>query len=117
MNATRNSWKNSPLSKSRERLRVDRTFPAHEFDALQSGSVPRDMDDKWFVFMEGDWLYIHRSWTGHCIFQVRLEGGRGDWTVAEVWVTRDRAVFQSQGEEEDCRVLQSLFDRLVESHG
>jgi hypothetical protein len=37
------------------------------------GCIPRDMDDRWFIYLEGEWVHLHRSWTGFCIYQVRLE--------------------------------------------
>ena len=30
------------------------------------------MEDKWFIFFESNTLYIHRSWTGFCIYQVHF---------------------------------------------
>ena len=47
------------------------------------------MDDKWFFYLEKDWLYIHRSWTGFCIFQVRLERFEDGYQIAEAWVNDD----------------------------
>lgn len=35
------------------------------------------MEDKWFWYMEGDTLYIHRSWTGFCIYIVEFDFGTG----------------------------------------
>jgi hypothetical protein len=30
----------------------------------KAGFVPREMEDKWFVFSEEPWLFVHRSCTG-----------------------------------------------------
>ena len=41
-----------------------------EMRAIATGYVPMDMNDRWFAFMEGDCLYLHRSWTGLGIYEV-----------------------------------------------
>lgn len=46
------------------------------------------MDDKWFVFLEDDWLYFHRSWTGVCIYQVKFKAAEERHQIIEVWVNR-----------------------------
>ena len=46
------------------------------------------MDDKWFVFLENNWLYFHRSWTGACIYQVRFMPNGEKYNVTEAWVNR-----------------------------
>jgi O-acetyl-ADP-ribose deacetylase (regulator of RNase III) len=43
------------------------------------GAVPKEMENKWFVYQDGEQLLIHRSWTGILTFRVafeRLPGGR-----------------------------------------
>lgn len=35
-----------------------------EVDRLKRGFVPVQMEHKWFIYFEGDWLRFHRSWTG-----------------------------------------------------
>ena len=44
-----------------------------EGDRVLLGSVPREMEDKWFVYRDGDQLLIHRSWTGILMFRVAFE--------------------------------------------
>ena len=41
-----------------------------EMQAIAMGYAPMDMNDKWLAFMEGDCLFLHRSWTGHGIYEV-----------------------------------------------
>jgi hypothetical protein len=48
-------------------------FSAQELQTISRGFVPRDMDDRWFIFREGDSVFLHRSWTGHLMYRVDLE--------------------------------------------
>jgi hypothetical protein len=34
------------------------------------------MENKWFVFQEGDRIHFHRSWTGILVYRVTVTGGR-----------------------------------------
>lgn len=43
-----------------------------EMRAIATGYAPMDMNDKWLAFMEDDRLFLHRSWTGHGIYEVRF---------------------------------------------
>ncbi len=38
--------------------------------AMALGYRPMDTNDKWLAFMEDDRLFLHRSWTGHGIYEV-----------------------------------------------
>ncbi len=41
-----------------------------EMQAIALGYRPMDMNDKWLAFMESDRLFLHRSWTGHGVYEV-----------------------------------------------
>lgn len=87
--ATRSDWKIQPMPELKTQLQVEEIFTKEEYKYLTWGFIPVSMDDKWFFFLENDWLYIHRSWTGFCIFEVRLEKVCNDYKVAEAWVNDD----------------------------
>lgn len=67
------------------------------------------MDDKWFIFFEDGWLYFHRSWTGSCIYGLKLDRGPEGVRVADGWVTRDRGQYNSPGVEKEMEILQGVI--------
>lgn len=107
--ATKESWKTHPMPERREQLAFDRIFTPEEFAKIRVGHIPQEMEDKWFVFFEEDVLYFHRSWTGYCIFQLKLEEAGKGWHVVEAWVSRDRSQYKSRDAEEDLELLTQLF--------
>jgi putative phosphoesterase len=111
--ATRASWKIQPMPEARNALPFTRDFSATEYERLRRGLIPRDMDDHWFVYLEDDWLYWHRSWTGFCIFQVRLEPVGGDWRAVEVWVNGDPGQYRAMDKSSDVDHLNRLFEMLL----
>jgi O-acetyl-ADP-ribose deacetylase (regulator of RNase III) len=51
-----------------------------EMQAIALGYRPVDMSDKWLAFMENDRLFLHRSWTGHGIYEVRFAAKGLSWS-------------------------------------
>jgi hypothetical protein len=111
--ATRDSWQNKPMPEARVRLAYERRFTAEEHGRLAMGIVPRNSDDKWFVFLEGGWLYLHRSWTGACMYAVRLGAADGGSEVAEAWANRAPEQYTRTDDDYDARLLRFLVDRLL----
>jgi len=110
MVADRNSWKNEPLATPHAALVLDRLYSAEEFDRIREGVIPEMMEDKWFVFFESPWLYVHRSWTGICIAQICFAEVSGGFEVTEILVTRDPQQNQSSLQESEALLLGCLLD-------
>lgn len=87
--ASRSSWKTKPLPLAREALALELMFTDAEAEQITRGFIPKEMENKWFIFFEQGWLYFHRSWTGACIYALRLDGSPAGVRVAESWVNRD----------------------------
>lgn len=73
MAAKRSDWDSTPMGEARTAIAFEDTFSFDGFARLREGVIPREMEDKWFVFYEEPWLYLHRSWTGICVYQIRFE--------------------------------------------
>jgi hypothetical protein len=88
--ATRSSWNIHGVPKKRAPLNFSGRFSDAEYEQIKVGLIPDGMDDKWFMFFEAPWLYLHSSWTGFCIYGVRLEASAEGATIVEAWVNRDK---------------------------
>lgn len=75
MNEMAETWKAKlqPLEGSRWPLRCGFVIPADDLERLQAGLWPRDMDDRWAVWLDGETLRCWRSWTATCIYEARLD--------------------------------------------
>lgn len=111
--ATRDSWKTKQMPKLKTRLQLDLTFSTEEYQRISLGLVPEQMEDKWFIYLEGEWLYFHRSWTGHCIYQLRLEPDGNGYKVAEAWVNRNPDQYTEADDSYDATLLTFLIERLL----
>jgi hypothetical protein len=86
---TRDDRKLRKMPKLHATIRVTRRFSASEIEKIKLGFRPDDMDEKWFIFYEEDRLYIHRSWTGYCIYIVHFEKEGRDSVACEIDVNRN----------------------------
>jgi hypothetical protein len=111
--ATRESWKTKPLPAARVALRYARRFDRGEHDRLRRGLVPDQMEDKWFIFLEGSWLYFHRSWTGTCIYAVKLREEDEGFAIEEAWANRAPEEYRETDGAYDTKLLAFLVDRLL----
>ena len=105
----RSDWKNADMPDARDGFILKRAFSKKEMMALRKGHIPEAMEDKWFWYMEGDTLYIHRSWTGFCIYIAELSDGY----THKVTVNRDPEQYVSEGAKADCERLNKLLDYMI----
>jgi hypothetical protein len=109
MAATRSDWKTTPLPAQRQAIALERTYSSEEFARLQEGYIPREMEDKWFSFYEEPWLYLHRSWTGYCVYQARFELTASGARPVEMLANRDPQQYRGT-DERDALLLGLLLD-------
>jgi hypothetical protein len=117
--ATRATRKALPLPVRRTTVLLDRQLSAKDLGRVALGFVPKSMDDKWFIFLEGDQLFCHRSWTGYCVYVFRLAPGRRGAGVTSVEVNRSPKQFRGGSDAIEaakaCRLLESLLLRKSRS--
>jgi formylglycine-generating enzyme required for sulfatase activity len=89
--ATRDDWQIHPMPDAHQSITIDRRYSTREFSRLAAGAIPKEMEDKWFIYYDEPWLHLHRSWTGYCFVQVRFELSGDDMVVAEAIVNRDQS--------------------------
>ncbi|MBR4767749.1 MAG: macro domain-containing protein [Lachnospiraceae bacterium] len=104
--AGKKDWGIAEMPAKRANFVLERTFTEEEMSSLRRGHIPEAMEDKWFYYMEGDTLSIHRSWSGFCIYRVEF---RDDGRHV---VTANQDPEQYTGDLEDS--IETL-DRLLEA--
>ncbi|MGA7887813.1 MAG: HD domain-containing protein [Acidobacteriaceae bacterium] len=110
--ATKRDHLNLPMPESRQRLPLRRTFNTGESILIRRGFVPASMDDKWFIYFNSatSELLIHRSWTGYCIYILKLRKKDDGYEISEAWVNRDSEQFSSKDIGLDAEVASWLID-------
>ena len=94
-------------------LPVQREFTEQELEQIRPGFIPEHMEDKWWLLMEGNTLYIHRSWTGYCIYQVQLARQDTKYVTGEAFVNRDESQYAGTNDLYDEKQLVFLIEYLL----
>ena len=111
--ATRHSWNHKKLTDQYALLDYDERFTHEQYERISRGLIPREMEDKWFIFMEDDVLYFHRSWTGVCVYQVELAEEAGVHVTLTVKVSRNRNQYRCTDDRYDAELLRFLIHGLL----
>lgn len=101
------------MPRRRARLVFERALTSDEHARAARGFIPQEMEDKWFIFLDGEWLSFHHSWTGICTYRVRLETRGDGYAVTETWVNREPRQYQASDDAFETALLGFLIDRLL----
>ncbi|MCB0210262.1 MAG: hypothetical protein KDJ52_13070 [Anaerolineae bacterium] len=114
MTATRQSWSNlKSLPDQYALLALQREFTEQEYARICRGFIPRGMEDRWFIYIEGDTLYMHRSWTGYCIYQLCFLKTDTGYAIGEICVNRDPSQYSYSDDHYDEKLLTALLENLL----
>ena len=107
-----NGERMAPIANPR-RIPFTAEYSLQDFARIRLGFRPQAMEDKWFVFCEEKVLYLHRSWTGHCIYRVAFEERSGTVRVSTAEVNRDPEQYNQSDDAYDAKLLAFLIDSLL----
>lgn len=108
--ATKNDWKTTTMPDQHEEFILEREFSDEQMQRLRRGSIPQEMEDKWFWYMENNKLYAYRSWTGFCIYVVEFN----EKNRHKVTVNRNEKQYGRVSIEEDKKLLNDLLNWWAE---
>jgi hypothetical protein len=111
--ATIASWKTKPLPEQTARLDYQAQFSAQEFDQISTGLIPQEMEDKWFIVLDGRTLKLYRSWSGNCIYQVEFAQEGYHYHVSRAIVNRNPAQYLETDNTYDAQLLNFLIRHLL----
>ena len=108
--ATKSSWQVQSMPSAKVQFPLDLYLTLSEFERLKFGSIPEEMEDKWFVYHDNGWVHFHRSWSGYCIFQICFHQENGQFVAQEAWANRDPKQYNNDDVEIDIEhVFTVLF--------
>jgi hypothetical protein len=102
-----------PRADQRVSLGLDDVYTRDELETLKKGLEPMAMEDKWAIGYDAPWLYFRRSWTGFCVFAIRLEETGPGARIAESWVSRNADEYRSESLDDDKATLRFLIDGFL----
>lgn len=108
--ATKTTWENHAINNPKQ-IEIALQFTEGQFSKLTKGLIPQQMEDKWFIFYENDWLYFHRSWTGLGIYKAQLLKEKDGYAIKEFWAERNQEKYSSEDDRTDIENFSFLIAR------
>lgn len=96
----RTTWQNYPIDNPK-RIEIYLHFNEKQFLKLTRGLIPEQMEDKWFIFYENEWLYFHRSWTVFGIYKAQLKKESDGYSITEFQAERNQEKYSNEDDNED----------------
>jgi len=108
--ATTTTWKHEPIDNPK-RIDIALNFTERQFSKLTKGLIPQQMEDKWFIFYENDWLHFHRSWTGFGLYKAQLIKEKDGYSIKEFWAERNQEKYKNEDDNTDIETVSFLITR------
>jgi hypothetical protein len=86
---------------------------AEEMERMRWGVVPQQMEDRWFIYAEGNRFHFHRSWTGFCIYIADFQPVAGGHQLASLTINRDPGQYGEQDDRYEALLFRYLVDLLL----
>ncbi|MBE2224119.1 MAG: hypothetical protein IAF02_21445 [Anaerolineae bacterium] len=111
--ATASSWNIKPMPEAHKELPLSGVYTEEEFEKMSYGFLPQDQQDKWFIYLEDDWLFFHRSWTGTCVFKLEIVLNNCKYHAIKAIVNRDPEQYRNTDDRQDVELISYLIDTLL----
>lgn len=115
--AQKHDWETEEMPLETETFSMEIELSESEYEQLQNGIIPQEMEDKWFIYFEEDTLYIHRSWTGFCIYILEFPKDFQKSKRFSVIVNRNVKQHLETDIEKDKIMITILINQLVNRFG
>ena len=111
--ATAQSWKTKPMPPQHKELLIEGAYADQEMAQIALGYIPQEQQDKWFIYFDGRILHFHRSWTGSCIFQLRLLREEDHYRADKLLVNSDPDQYKMDDDQYNLSMVAYLIDHLL----
>lgn len=117
--AKRDDWNTKPMPEQCTVIEINTRYSSEAMNSIRKGVVPEEMEDKWFMYYEDDedQLYMHRSWTGFCVFIVKFQvEENGSGTAVSFTANRNSDQYKSTNDEGDTSTMTDVLRWILYAH-
>ena len=95
-------------------LAVEGQLSREEYVTISNGRIPRTPADKWFIYLDDDnWLHFHRSQTGSCIYQLKIEPFEDRYALTKAVVNRNDSQYRHKDDAYDASLIAYVIDTVL----
>ena len=111
--AKKRNWETKPLPDRHTVIELQLSYLQDDRLKIVTGFIPRQMEDKWFVYYDEGILYFHRSWTGNCIYQVHVLDADTRFVFTHAEVKRDPEQYSETDDDYERQMISFLTNTLL----
>lgn len=112
--ATKDDWKTSEMPETKVGLPIDQKYSKEEYNEIKQGYIPKGMEDRLFIYFENDKLYLHRSWTGICVYELNFIKKNEKYIISECYLNGKIAEQGNiKGLKDEAASVLSLIEMLL----
>jgi len=67
------------------------------------------------IYVKDSWAYLHRSWTGACIFKVKIVSTGDKHLLTEALLNRDYNQYKFTSIDDDFCTINTVIDLIINS--
>lgn len=113
MKAKKGSWEILPMPEKRKAIPFKALYTGADAENIVNGFIPRQMEDKWFIYYKDNQLYFHRSWTGICVYIVKFNVLDTGMTVSETLINNDKSQYISDDTKAELSTLLFVIECIL----
>jgi hypothetical protein len=83
------------------KIAIELCFSQEQYNLLKKGLKPKQMEDKWYIYFQDEWLFFHRSWTGYGIYKAEIVQNNEKYYINEFFVERNKKIYKNLDDNED----------------
>src|SRR5438445_13448234 len=87
-----------------------RVWTDQEWECIQLGFRAREMDDRWYLLVESDRLFLYRSWLGDGRYEATFTKVEGGYRITQVLVEDAEPKYPGGSDRRLCMLLARLID-------
>lgn len=109
----REDWETKPFPRKSSEFALDILHDDDAMARIRKGFLPTVMEEKCFAWFDEPVLYLHRSWTCFCIYQMRFVRDADGWRAVSATVNRDPDQYLETDDDTDRRMIANLMEGLL----
>lgn len=111
--ATKENWSIKPMPANPVVLDFDIFVKAEFLEALKAGYIPKEMEEKWFIYFEDNKLYFHRSWTGYLVFIVSFKEFESGLRSDKIEINSNTEQFEVTDVKQTLIMVENMVANLI----
>jgi hypothetical protein len=96
-----------------ENINSDFCYSVSDFNRIKKGFNPAVMEDKWFIYVEEDILYMHRSWTGYLLYKLVFKRDVNFYYCDTLIVNRDPSQYKGTDDDYDIWLVDNIIKKFL----